>query len=138
MTELSDVINIMNFAYEHGLMYAVSGAAGRKDDSLVYEEHIRYLTGEAMPECDALKYSFLMKETGRTVPCLELPGLEFELDRLRDSQRQYHDTIAKCNRETPCFYGCAREVGVLWRKKYKAAAHVFTIISQMRRYGSFL
>ena len=94
MTELSDVINIMNFAHERSFMFAirpyitVSGTVGRKDEklsyeyedvleifdfmldktrrenyieSLILEEHINYIRGCKIPECDALNYSFLIK-----------------------------------------------------------------------------
>lgn len=43
MTEYEDVMNMMNYAYENGFMYAirpyivVSGTAGKKDDKLVYD-----------------------------------------------------------------------------------------------------
>ena len=97
MTELSDVKEIMRFAYDHDMMFAirpyitVSGTAGKKDEkltyqyddvldifqymlerarkenffaSLIYEEHIRYMRGNKMPECDAMngvsKWMFLM------------------------------------------------------------------------------
>ena len=170
MTELDDVINIMNFAHERGFMFAirpyitVSGTAGRKDEklsygyedvleifdfmldktrrenyieSLILEEHINYIKGCKMPECDALNYSFLMKETGKIAPCLEMPGRELEIDSFDDAKNKYSEAIRKCNCETPCFYNCAREIGFLWRKKWKAAAHVIQIISQMKKYGNF-
>ncbi len=171
MTTLEDVINIMNFAYERGFMFAVrpyitvSGTAGRKDEklqyevqdvleifnfmlekarkenylaSLIYEEHIKYIQGHDMPECDALKYSFLMKETGQIAPCIEKPNINVDMSAFREQQKKYMDTLNKCNCNTPCFYNCAREAGFLWRKKWRAAAHVFTILSQMRKYGNFL
>ncbi|MBQ6772855.1 MAG: radical SAM protein [Synergistaceae bacterium] len=174
MTELSDVINIMNFAYERGFMFAVrpyitvSGTAGRKDEtltyqdtnerdnvlkifnfmleksrkenylaSLIYEEHIKYINGERMPECDGCKYSFLMKETGKLAPCIEFPNLAIDLYSFRECQRKYKDILSKCNKETPCFYNDAREIGFLWRKKWRAAANIFRIISQMKQYGNF-
>ena len=170
MTELPDVINIMNFAYEQGFMYAirpyitVSGTAGRKDEkllydagdvleifsfmlerarkenylaSLIYEEHINYIKGGKMPECDALKYSMLMKETGQLAPCIEFPNLEVKLDSLRECQAKYSGTLKQCNCTTPCFYNDAREIGFLWRKKRRAFSHLFRIIGQMRRWGNF-
>lgn len=170
MTELDDVINIMNFAHERGFMHAirpyitVSGTAGRKDEnltyeqgdvleifefmlkkarkenylaSLIYEEHIKYIKGEKMPECDAAKYSFLMKETGDIAPCIEFPNLPVDLDSFRECQKKYCETLKNCNASTPCFYNDAREIGFLWRKKWRAALNIFKIIAQMRRYGNF-
>ena len=39
--------------------------------ALIYEEHIRYIQENKMPECDAMNYSFLMKETGAFAPCYD-------------------------------------------------------------------
>lgn len=36
--------------------------------SMIYKEHISYIKGEKMPACDALRYSFLMKEDGGDLP----------------------------------------------------------------------
>lgn len=170
MTELSDVKNMMRYAYDHGFMYAirpyitVSGTAGKKDENLmysygdvleifdymlkraykenyfaalIYEEHIKYIKGEAMPECDAMNYSFLMKETGQIAPCIEFPNLQVSLKHFKESKEQYGSCLKKCNRETPCFYNDAREIGFLWRKKWRILAHFPDIMCQMKRYGNF-
>ena len=170
MTELSDVKNVMEFAYSHGFMYAirpyitVSGTAGKKDEKLtyesediidifeymyekakkenifaamIYEEHIRYIKGEKMPECDALNYSFLMKETGQIAPCIEFPNLQIDLGNFAEDKKNCKEKLDACNCETPCFYNDAREIGFLWRKKWRLALHLMEIIKQMRRYGNF-
>ncbi|MCI8285814.1 MAG: radical SAM protein [Firmicutes bacterium] len=170
MTELSDVKNIMEFAYSHGFMYAirpyitVTGIAGKKNEQLtyeyddileifeyiknrakienylaflIYEEHISYIKGNEMPECDALNYSFLMKENGDIAPCIEFPNNKIILNKFKDSKKSNKEILNKCNCDTPCFYNDAREIGFLWRKKLRIIAHFPQLICQMKRYGNF-
>ena len=170
MTELSDVKNIMRFAYKYGFMFAirpyitVSGTAGKADErllydysdvldifeymlkrakkenffaSLIYEEHINYIKGTKMPECDALNYSFLMKETGDLAPCIEFPDLKVSLKTFKHDKKTYKKKLDICNCETPCFYNDAREIGFLWRKKWRILANFPKVILQMKRYGNF-
>ena len=47
---------------------------------LVYREHIKYIKGEPMPTCDAMRFSILLKETGVYAPCLEMPDKSFSLE----------------------------------------------------------
>ncbi len=170
MTEFDDVMDMMNYAYENGFMYAVrpyivvSGTAGKKDEklayeqgdilgvfdymlsrakkenffaSLIYKEHINYIKGKKMPRCDALNYSFLMKETGQVAPCIEFPNEPVELERFGAAKKKYQAMLDKCNCETPCFYNDAREIGFLWRKKWLVLLNFVKVIRQMRRYGNF-
>lgn len=170
MTELSDVKDIMHFAYKHGFMYAirpyitVSGTAGKADEkllydyadvldtfeymlkrarkenffaSLIYEEHIKYIKGTKMPECDALNYSFLMKETGELAPCIEFPELKVNLRTFKRDKKTYKKKLDRCNCETPCFYNDAREIGFLWRKKWQIIVNFPKVLLQMKRYGNF-
>lgn len=170
LTELSDVINMMNYANQHGFMYAirpyitVSGTAGRKDAKLIYdyhdvlaifdfileraykenlfaamiyEEHIKYIKGEKMPPCDAMKYSFLMKETGQIAPCIEFPALKVSLKDFANCKKRYGQTLTQCNCTTPCFYNDAREIGFLWRKRWRLLLKLPQLIIQMKRYGNF-
>ena len=170
MTELEDVKNLRNFAYENGFMYAirpyihVNGTAGKEDERLVYDyqsvieifdfiagkakeenllayliyqEHINYIHGNPMPECDALNYSFLMKETGHISPCIEFPNIDITLDQFKELKKQHKPCLDKCNATTPCFYNDAREIGFLVRKKWIILAHLPTLFKQMKRYGNF-
>jgi len=105
--------------------------------ALVYEAHIRYLRGEKMPRCDAMIRSFLLQETGDFSPCIELPELKFNLRDFSRAKRDYAGMIELCNRETPCFYNCGRETGVLWSNKWKLMVHMPALIRQMNRYGNF-
>lgn len=170
LTELSDVKDIMSFAYDNGFMYAirpyitVTGTAGKKDEkltyeyedvldiftymyerakkenffaALIYEEHMKYIRGNEMPECDALNYSFLMKETGALAPCIEFPDKRVSLKNFKECKKKYKSMLDKCNCNTPCFYNDAREIGFLWRKKWRVLAHFPTVIRQMVKYGNF-
>ena len=167
LADVKNIMNFAyshGFMYAVRPYITVSGNAGRKDEkltydagdvleifrymlekarhdnylaSLIYEEHINYINGEKMPECDALKYSMLMKETGQIAPCIEFPDLAVELDSLREYQAKYMETFTRCNCNTPCFYNNAREIGFLWRKKWKALVHLPLILSQIIRYGNF-
>ena len=170
MTELEDVKNLRNFAYENGFMYAirpyihVNGTAGKEDERLVYDyqsvieifdfiaqkakeenyfayliyqEHIRYIHGNPMPECDALNYSFLMKETGCISPCIEFPNIDISLQDFAALKKQHKPCLDACNRTTPCFYNDAREIGFLLRKKWQILLHAPQLMRQMKRYGNF-
>lgn len=90
-----------------------------------------------MPECDAMNYSFLMKETGSLAPCIEFPQNNITLKTFGKDKKNYKKILRECNCNTPCFYNDAREIGFLWRKKWRVALHIFTIIKQMKRYGNF-
>lgn len=126
-----DVLDIFNYMYRKA----------RKENffaALIYEEHINYILGKRMPACDALKYSFLMKENGELAPCIEFPDKKVDLKHYRIEKRKYRRMLNHCNCTTPCFYNNAREVGFLWRKKWRILFHVPSIVQQMYRYGSFL
>lgn len=128
--EYEDVLDIFNYML----------ARARRENyfaSLIYEEHIRYIKGEKMPECDAMKYSMLMKENGQLAPCIEFPDVTIDINNFRNSKQECKEMLLLCNCKTPCFYNDAREIGFLWRKKWKIIQHVPTIIKQMKRYGNF-
>lgn len=143
---------------------SVTGTAGRPDDSLqyscedvldifeyflkiakkenylaytVYREHIRYIKGEPTSMCDAMRYSILLKETGEFAPCLEMPDKSFTLENFFESRKQYKKLFEKCNREHPCFYNDAREIGILYRNLFKLGINAPRIIAQMIKYKSF-
>jgi hypothetical protein len=44
---------------------------------------------------------------------------------------------AECNKNTPCFYNDAREIGILWRKKWRLIPALPHIAAQIIRYGNF-
>ena len=142
----------------------VKGVAGKKDDELtyqwkdvaeiflymsakalqnnflaylIYQEHIRYIKGEGMPMCDAARYSFLMTETGVKSPCIEFTDHTFSLETFRTDRKTFCKKLEECNRNTPCFYNDAREIGVLWRKKWVILFNLPKIIAQLIRYGNF-
>jgi len=104
---------------------------------LVYREHIRYIKGEAMPICDAARYSFLMTEKGIKSPCIEFTDYTFNLNTFRKDRRKFRNELEECNRKTPCFYNDAREIGILWRKKWLILLNAHRVIRQLIKYGNF-
>lgn len=106
--------------------------------SLIYKRHLSYLRGEPQPPCDAFCRSLLMKETGVLAPCIEFPEQEVFLDRPFKAQyRALMPIFARCNHDHPCFYNDAREIGILWQRKWQILGHLPLILRQTRRYGSF-
>jgi MoaA/NifB/PqqE/SkfB family radical SAM enzyme len=105
--------------------------------SLVYEEHIKYLRGEKMPICDAMRYSMLLQENGRFSPCIEFPDKSIELGDFTNEKRKYRDIFCQCNEKTPCFYNDAREIGIVWRKKWRIFFRMPVIVRQLMKYGNF-
>ncbi len=104
---------------------------------LVYREHVKYIKGEPMPLCDAMKYSFLLKEDGKMAPCIEMPESNFTFEDFEKYKSKYRQCIHNCNSEHPCFYNDAREIGILYRNKWRALLRAPQIISEMIRYKSF-
>lgn len=104
---------------------------------LLYEEHLRYLRGESMSACDAMKYSVRVDETGVFFPCLELTACGFLLNDFRKAKTDFSERITACNRNAPCFFNCAREVGILWNKKWRIALNIPRIAGEMLREGNF-
>lgn len=126
----SDVIEIFRFFREKA----------KKENylaSLVYDYHIKYICGEKMPECDAMKYSFLVRENGKIAPCIEFPGKEVCFDSFREYKKKYSSMLCECNNDHPCFYNDAREIGILLRSAQKIILHAPQIIKQMIRFGNF-
>ncbi len=105
--------------------------------SLIYDYHIRYINGEAMPECDAMKYSFLVRESGKIAPCIEYPKTEIDISDFQGEKKKCRGMLIECNREHPCFYNDAREIGIIVRSFPKIILHAPQIIAQMIRLGNF-
>ncbi len=105
--------------------------------SIIYREHIKYIKNEKLPQCDAMRYSMVMKETGEIFPCLELPDCEFDFNTFHTANKKYKKIICQCSEQTPCYWNCARTVGALIRNKWKIAFHIIEIITQMRKYGNY-
>lgn len=169
-SDFDDVKSIHEYAKKKGFMFAirpyiaVSGAAGRHDESLeyspedvldvfeyflqiakkenylayvVYREHIKYIKGEPTPQCDAMRFSILLKENGEFAPCIEMPDKKFTLDNFYEIRRQYKKIFKECNRNHPCFYNDAREIGILYRNIFRLILNLPKILVQMIKYKSF-
>ena len=104
---------------------------------LIYREHIKYIKGEAMPSCDAMKYSFLVKENGDFAPCIEMPDKNFTIENFSSDKHKYKNLIKKCNQDHPCFYNDAREIGILYRNIPRLLLNSPKILIQMIKYKSF-
>ena len=121
-------------------IFLYMSAKAKKDNYLaylVYQEHINYIKGEQMPVCDAARYSFLMTETGTKSPCIEFTDCNFSLDTFRKDRETFSDKLNECNKNSPCFYNDAREIGVIWRKKWTILFNFVKIIRQLMKYGNF-
>jgi molybdenum cofactor biosynthesis enzyme MoaA len=105
--------------------------------SLVYDEHIRYVCKEPQPMCDALTRSIVMSPKGGFSPCIEFTGESASLEEMYAKKAEWLERCAECNRNTPCFYNDAREIGILWRKKWRLIPALPRIVTQMIRYGNF-
>lgn len=144
----------------------VSGTAGRADDALaytedvspileifsymqerakknnylaylVYGEHIKYVKRLPQPMCDALTRSIVMSPKGEFSPCIEFADEAAPLETMYSKKAEWLARCAECNRNTPCFYNDAREIGILWEKKWELARAFPRIAMQMLRYGNF-
>lgn len=104
---------------------------------LMYREHIKYIKGEPMPPCDAMKYSFLLKENGQLSPCIEMPDKNFSFETFAEDKKKYEPMIKQCNTHHPCFYNDAREIGILYRNIPKLILNSPRILAQIIKYKSF-
>ena len=115
--------------------------AAKKENYLaytVYKKQVEYLKGESPSLCDAMRYSLLIKSDGQISPCLEHTRVKINLmEDFRKQQSAYKQLIENCNRNTPCFYGCSRNIGVLMQTAPEIALHMPKIITQLIKYGNF-
>ncbi|MCT4686479.1 radical SAM protein [Vallitalea sp.] len=162
--KLENFANTYGFMYAIRPYIYVNGNAGKKEDdliysyddvkeifeymlnrarknnyfaSLIYEEHIKYMKKEVMPECDAMKYSLVMKEDGIFAPCIEFTNKQVDIDDFNKNKKKYKKILCECNNTTPCFYNDAREIGILLRKKWRIILNIPKLIKQMILYGNF-
>jgi MoaA/NifB/PqqE/SkfB family radical SAM enzyme len=94
LSTLEGIRRLETFAQENGLgkrcadlicepekavqIFEYMAGQARKNNflaGLLYEEYIRYVNGWRMAGCDAMKFSFLLQETGVFSPCIEFPGV---------------------------------------------------------------
>jgi len=105
--------------------------------SLVYDGHISYIKGKPSPMCDALTRSMVMSPKGEFAPCLEFTEESSSLEALKARKGEWLRRCAECNEKTPCICNDVREIGVLWRQKWRIFLHLPQIMAQMIRYGNF-
>ena len=84
--------------------------------SLVYSDVIDFLSGKEIGPCDALAYSIYLTQEGLISPCLEKkPYLDLKtqpFDKILADKTQ-KKIVQNCYTQTPCYYGCAREIHAL-------------------------
>ncbi len=126
------------------------GPSGTKNDDMVYDkeklmavftklskeesdffishllrEAVRFLSGEDIGRCDALRYTIKLDELGRVSPCLEMPPYISLLEK--EPEDIFQDVQMKkvecCSRNTPCFYGCTRGFSSMLRNKKEIITH---------------
>ncbi len=162
---LEKFANDLGFMYAIRPYVHVAGTAGRRDDllayrdneriakifvymrdrardnnylaSVVYDEHLNYVLRRPQPMCDALRRSMVMSPGGLFSPCIEFSGESAGLQEMLARKTEWLERCRKCNRDTPCFYNDAREIGILWRKKWRLTLAAPRIIRQILRYGNF-
>ena len=108
--------------------------------SIIYRKQVEYLKGKPMTMCDAMKRSFLLKESGEIAPCIEYPDIELKIEgffKFRKQQQENMCIFQNCNQKTPCFYNDAREIGILINNLSDIILHIPKIVKQMIIYGNF-
>ena len=96
--------------------------------SIVYKENIEFLKGKRYNFCDAMKYTIVLNEDGKISPCIEHTDIKFDLDDYTKQRLNLKDFIKNCNKETPCIYGCTRNIGFLMKNKIKILGNILKII----------
>jgi MoaA/NifB/PqqE/SkfB family radical SAM enzyme len=105
--------------------------------SVLYDEGIRYVKRYPFPICDALRRSLVMSPKGLFSPCIEFTNESVSFENIFFNKDIWFDKCKNCNENTPCFYNDAREIGIIWRKKWNMFFHFPLIIKQMIKYGNF-
>ncbi len=87
--------------------------------SIIYKENIDFLQGKRYNFCDALKYTMVLNEDGQISPCIEHTDVRFSLDDYEKQAKNLRTMISSCNKNTPCIYGCTRNIGFIMKNKLK-------------------
>lgn len=105
--------------------------------SILYDEGIRYVKRDPFPRCDALRRSFVMSPQGKIAPCIEFTGESDEYETIQKNKKDWFERCDACNKATPCFYNDVREIGIIWKSKWRLFFHFPQIARQMLKYGNF-
>lgn len=102
---------------------------------IAYREAVKFLKGESIGSCDALRYSVKVDELGNLAPCIEMPPflnlLEGEPEKMFDKKQLA--MVENCAKNTPCFYGCTRSIGSVAKNKKKLCMHPLRAISSFKK-----
>lgn len=106
---------------------------------LVYSEHVKYLQGNYATPCDAIRRYISINSNGSFSPCIEMPFeiLGVDGENIYSQLTQFKDRVEKCYKETPCFYGCGRNIGVLYNSKKLIFKNPYRVIKSVIKYGTF-
>jgi len=102
---------------------------------IAYLEAVKFLRGESIGACDALRYSIKVDETGKLAPCIEMPAflnlIEEEPEKMFDKKQLA--IVESCSKNTPCFYGCTRSIGSIAKNKKKVCLHPLQAVSSLKK-----
>lgn len=106
---------------------------------LLYREEVGYLRGDWRNGCDAGKYSILVNSDGSISPCIEKPKLSI-LATARETAKflklkRVREAVATCSNNSPCFYGCGRNIGILLQHKMRLVCRFYK--PEVLRYHPF-
>lgn len=96
--------------------------------SLIYEENIAFLKGKRYGFCDALRYTMVLNEDGKISPCIEHTDIKFDLSDYKNQSRKLRDFIKNCNKNTPCIYGCTRNIGFIVKNKIYILKNILKVL----------
>ena len=84
-----------------------------------------------MSDCDAMKYTMLMNSSGEFSSCLEHKNFTFNINNFEAEKKCLINKIKYCNENTPCIYGCTRNIGFLYKNKFNLIFNFFSIIKTL-------
>lgn len=99
--------------------------------SIIYDEVLKTLNGSELPICDAMRFTMVMDSSGEFSSCIEHKNFKFNIDNFKSDKKYLTDKIKNCNKNTPCIYGCTRNIGFLYRNKLKLIFSIFSIIKTL-------
>lgn len=106
---------------------------------LVYLEHVKYFKGNYQKPCDAISRHVSINSHGEFSPCIEMNnGITGKSAKEIYAKLNDHKSkVEECYKQSPCFYGCSRNIGVLLNSKKLILKNPYRVFRTIIRYGSF-
>lgn len=106
---------------------------------LVYKEQLKFLRGNYSEPCDAIRRTIVVNSDSSFSPCVEHTHLRHkgEMKAVEAFLQKCRPAIERCYKETPCFHGCGRNIGVILNNKLEILMNTPRIISALKKHGSF-